>query len=409
MDQKNNFKPLAGVKVMDLSIYVAGPACSSIFGYLGADVIKVESLKGDPYRVSGKGYGMPAEEKMNPIFDQCNGFKRGIAVDFRSDEGKEILKEIAASADIIVTNYRENALRGMGVTYEEVAAINPKVIYGYFSGYGEKGPEASRPGFDATTFFARSGFALRGSYIGHPPMASISAAGDTIASTAFAVGILAAYSQMQVTGKGTKVSSSLYGSALWVLGIPTVQAEFGHVGPFPQDEPGFIALSNDYRCKDGTWIRVCGMSAERYWSPLCEALEMMEYADDERFNTSTAQHINIGEACKVVQAGFSKYTYDEIAARLAQVDLPFEKHVTLDEVVKDEQALANHFFNEITYENGVKTFMAMPPFKMDGLDDETGSRGPYLGEQSSEILREYGYSDEVIEALLSTGKVKQVV
>lgn len=407
MEEKKVFKPLEGVKVMDLSIYVAGPACSSVLGYLGADVIKVESLKGDPYRVSGKGYGLPAEAKMNPIFDQCNGFKRGIAVDFRSEEGKKILKEIAASADIIVTNYRENALKGMGVSYEDVIAINPKVVYAEFSGYGEEGPDAGRPGFDATTFFARSGFALRGTYQEQPPMASISATGDTIASMALAIGVLAAFSKTKLSGKGSKVSSSLYGSALWTLGIPIVQAEFGHVGPFPKEAPGFIALSNDYRCKDGTWIRICGMSAERYWKPLCDALDMPEYVEDERFATSTQQHINIAEACRVIQEHFDNFTYDEVSKRLLEVDLPFERHVTLDEIPKDEQALANHYLNEITYENGVSTFMTMPPFKMDGLDDTVGSRGPYLGEQTGEILKEYGYTQETIDEMIADGKIKQ--
>jgi len=400
-------KPLRGVKVMDLSIYVAGPACSSMLGYLGADVIKVESLKGDPYRISGRGYGVPAEEKMNPCFDQCNGFKRGIAVDLRSDEGREILRRIATSADIIVTNYREKALNGMGMSYDTVHSYNPKVVYGIFNGYGDKGPDAQRPGFDATTFFARSGFALRGSYSGYAPMASISAAGDTISSMALATGILAAYCKAKETGVGERVSSSLYSSALWVLGIPLVQAEFGHVGPFPKEAPGFIALSNDYRCKDGTWVRICGMSAERYWRPLCEAIEMEGYADDPRFATSYEQHIHIAEACEVVQKHFENFTYEEIAERLLKADLPFERHVKLDEIPKDEQAVVNRFVNVVSYENGVETYMSMPPFKLGSVDDSLGSRGPYLGEKSEEILMEYGFTPSNIKSLVSSGKVHQ--
>lgn len=400
-------KPLNGVHVLDLSIYVAAPACSAMLGYLGADVIKVEPIKGDPYRLSGKGYGVPAESKMNPSFDQCNGFKRGIAVDFRSDEGKEVLRRLAMKADIVVTNYREKALRGMGMTYEDVRALNPAAVYGIFSGYGDKGPDAERPGFDATTFFARSGFALRGSYIGHPPMASISAAGDSISSMALTIGILAAYSKAKETGVGEKVTSSLYGSALWVLGIPIVQAEFGHVGPFPSDAPGFIALSNDYCSKDGTWVRICGMSAERYWRPLCEALEMPEAADDPRFSTSAEQHKNLAAACAVVQEHFKNFTYAEIAKRLTVADLPFERHVRLDEIGCDEQVIANHFQNAITYENGSVAHMSMPPFKLDSVDDTIGSRGPYLGEQTESILMECGFSEEEIKGMTTSGKAVQ--
>lgn len=404
-----NNKPLSGVTVLDLSIYVAAPACTAMLGYLGADVIKVESLKGDPYRISGKGYGVPAEEKMNPSFDQCNGFKRGIAVDFRSDEGKEILRRLTAKADIVVTNYREKALKGMGMSYEDVKNINPKAVYAIFSGYGEEGPECERPGFDATTFFARSGFALRGSYVNHPPMASISAAGDTISSMSLAIGVLAAYCKAKETGMGQKVSSSLYGSALWVLGVPMVQAEFGHCGPYTTENPGFIALCYDYACKDGEWIRICGMNAERYWPALCEALDMPEYVADERFCTSGAQHENIEAAVRIAQEGFKKFTYAEAAERLTKVDLPYERHVLLNEIQDDEQAKINHFINPVTYENGTSAYMAMPPFKIDGMDDTHGSRGPYLGECTDTVLKELGYTDEQIRAMIQNGQICQTV
>lgn len=402
-----NNKPLDGVTVLDLSIYVAAPACTAMLGYLGADVIKVESLKGDPYRISGKGYGVPAEPKMNPSFDQCNGFKRGIAVDFRSDAGKQILKRLAAKADIIVTNYRQKALQGMGMSYEDVQAVNPKAVYAVFSGYGEQGPERDRPGFDATTFFARSGFALRGSYVGHPPMTSISATGDTISSMALAVGVLAAYCKAKQTGQGQKVTSSLYGSALWVLGVPIVQAEFGHCGPYTTENPGFIALCHDYACKDGEWIRICGMNAERYWPALCQALDMPEYADDPRFCTSGAHHENIEQAVKIAQEGFRKFTYSEAAERLTKADLPYERHVTLDEIPGDQQAQANHFVNPIRYENGQEASMVMPPFKIDGMDDTQGSRGPYLGECTRAVLGELGYADSEIDDMLQAGQIRQ--
>lgn len=404
---ENKQAPLSGVRVLDLSIYVAGPACSSILGYLGADVIKVESSHGDPYRISGKGYGVPAEKKMNPCFDQCNGFKRGICIDFRSEDGKKVLQKLAASADIIVTNYREKALKGMGMSFADVEKVNNKVVYATFTGYGDKGPDSERPGFDATTFFARSGFALRGSYLEGAPMASISGSGDTISSMALAIGVLAAYCRVQQTGKSERVSSSLYSSALWVLGIPIIQAQFGHVGPFPRTAPGFIALSNDYCTKDGVWVRICGMSAERYWKPLCDALEMNVYETDERFCTSTEQHKNIAEACAVVQENFAKFTYEEIATRLTAVDFPFERHVTLDKIAEDPQAIENHFLNPFTYENGTNAFVCMPPVKLGSVDDTVGHRGPYLGENTTQVLRECGFGDEEINGMYTAGTAYQ--
>lgn len=404
----NENLPLYGVKVLDLTIYVAGPAAGTVLGYLGADVIKVEPMKGDPYRVSGRGYGMPADPKQNPLFDACNGFKRCVTVDFRSEEGKEVLKRIAATADIIITNYRDKPLHGMGMDYETVKTYNPKVVYGYFSGYGDKGPDSERPGFDATTFFSRSGFAMRGSYAGRPPMAAISAAGDTISSMSIVAGVLGAYIKAQRTGVGERISSSLYGSALWVMGVGVAQAQYGYVGPFPEEEPGFIALSSDYECKDHSWLRICGMTAERYWAPLCRALKMEEYTEDPRYCTSGEQHKNLAECKKLVQSYFNNFDYDEISKRLLAEDVPFERNCKTDEIIYDEQALANEFIRKTTYENGKEVYIAMPPFKLpEGEETDRTRRGPYPGEHTSEIMKEYGFTDEEISTMIAEGKALQ--
>lgn len=401
--------PLEGVKVLDLTIYVAGPACSTMLGYLGADVVKVEPLKGDPYRVSGKGYGMPAEPKQNPLYDACNGYKRCISVDFRSTEGKEILRRMAAEADIIITNYRQKPLVGMGMDYETVSAYNPKVVYGYFSGYGEKGPDAERPGFDSTAFFSRSGFAMRGTYRGQSPMATISAAGDSISCMALAVGVLGAFCKAKETGIGEKVSGSLYASGLWVMGVGVAQAQYGYIGPFPKEKPGFIALSADYECRDGIWIRICGMSAEKYWPPLCKALEMEEYIDDPRYCTSAAQHENLEECCKLVQKNFKKFDFKDVYQRMIEADLPCERNFTTDKLIEDEQALANDYITKIKYENGTESYMSMPPFKLQTAGDNLeGRRGPYLGEHTVEVLKEYGFTQDEVNSMLSEGKIKQI-
>lgn len=406
----SNSLPLSGVKVLDLTIYVAGPAASTVLGFMGADVIKVEPLKGDPYRLSGAGYGMPVEAKRNPLYDACNGYKRDIAVDFRSEEGKEVLKRIAKDADIIVTNYRNKALNGMGMDYETVKSYNPKVVYGYFSGYGDVGPDCEKPGFDATSFFSRSGFAMRGSYLGNPPMASISAAGDTISSCTLAAGVLGAYANARVTGVGQKVSCSLLGSALWVMGVGLAQAQYGYIGPFPVG-PGFIALSADYECKDGVWVRICGMSGERYWEPICKALDMMEYAEDPRFCTSKGQHDYKMDCYELLKQGFKKFDYEEIVDRLSAVDFPYEVNLTTDKLIYDEQSLLNHYITKIGYENGEEAFMSVPPFAFSDVEpkEDKYRRSTYLGENTVEVLKEYGFSQTEIDSMLEAGHAKQII
>lgn len=216
----DSINPLGGLKVVDLSIYVAAPAASSVLGYLGANVVKVEPVKGDPYRMTGVGFGMPATPEDNPLFDTCNSYKRCIAVNFRSEDGKEAVRKMVRQADIFVTNYRESALQGMGFTWDEVRAINPRIVYGKVDGYGELGQDSARPGFDSTAFFARSGFASEGAYTDAPPMTTPSGAGDTITSMALAVGLMSAYVEAQKTGVGSKVATSLFASALWTLASP---------------------------------------------------------------------------------------------------------------------------------------------------------------------------------------------
>lgn len=239
-------------------------------------------------------------------------------------------------------------------------------------------------------------------------MATISAAGDTISSMGFAVGILGAFVKARETGKGEKVSSSLYGSGLWVMGVGVAQAQFGYIGPFPKEKPGFLALNADYRCKDGVWVRICGMTAERYWEPLCKALKMEDYLTDERFCTSSAGHIHLAECYKLVQSYFDNFTYEEIAARLTENDYPFEQNYTTDRLVGDKQALANNYMTTIHYDTGEDVYMTMPPFKLESAwDDLENRKGPYLGQHTDEVLAEYNFTSEEIQKMKDEGKIIQ--
>lgn len=392
-------KPLEGLKVIDFTIYVAAPAATCLLGYMGADVIRVEPLKGDPYRVTGTGFGMPAEEKRNPLFDTCNSNKRCIALNLRSDEGKTVVKKLIAQADMFVTNYREKALAGMGFSYEDVAAINPNIIYGKADGYGEKGPDAARPGFDSTAFFAKSGFAWSGVYSNDPPMVTPSAAGDTITSLALAVALLSAY----IRGGGDKVTSSLYSSALWTLSSPIARAQYNPLSESSWTKPGFIAISHDYRCADGVWVRLCGMTAERYWEPICRALGLDDYIEDARFATSDAQKDHTAECFALMQARVETKTYAEWEPVFVEHDVPYEKVYTTYDSYKDEQARVNEFVSTLTYPDKSEVVLPMPPFKFANAEVADKDRGPYLGEHTRQILSEVGYTGSEIDGMLFNG------
>ena len=405
MDKK--LEILKGVRVIDLSIYVAAPATASMLGYFGADVIKVEPPKGDPYRKTGLAYGLPASSDVNPIFDACNANKRSISINFRTDEGKAVMKRLIKSADIFVTNYRRPALEGMQVSYEDAVKINPGIVYGIIDGYGEKGTCADKSGFDSTAFYARGGFSMAARYEESPPMPTISATGDCITSLSLTAGVLAAHNNKLRTGHGDLVTSSLFSSCLWALSIPLALYQFGYSNKLTLKNPGILPIIHDYQCSDGIWIRICCMSPERYWAPLCKAMEIEEYIEDERFATSGPMHDNIELGVDILQSQFEKNTYDYWAERLNENDIAFEKCQDLDDILKDEQAFCNNFLSKQQYPEGMSAYMSMPPFKFRNAGDLDKTRGPKLGEHTWDVLKEYDFTDEQIKDLLKSEHIQQ--
>lgn len=405
---KTTVKPLDGVKVIDFTIYVAAPAGTSVLGYLGADVIKVESPKGDPYRVTGAGFGLPIHEDENPLYDTVNIYKRDVCLNLRTDEGKAAMRRLIAEADIFVTNYREKALAAMGLTYEDVKAINPRIVYGKGGGYGDNGPDAASPGFDATAFFAKSGFLQEAAYPGAAPAVVPSGSGDTITSLSLTIGLLAAYMQAQATGEGCKVETSLYTSALWTLASPIVRRQYNPRATEGVDycHPEFLAITCDYVCKDGVWVKFCGMQAETYWPAFCRALGLEEYANDPRFCTSPEQTANATACYALMAEKIREKTYAEWVPIFNENDLPYSKVLGVAESIKDPQAIANNYSCTLNY-NGREVYFPMPPLQIDTLETPERTAAPKLGENTREVLKEYGYTDTELDELESRQAIKQ--
>ncbi len=406
---KNNALPLAGLKVIDLGIHVAAPACSSLLGYFGADVVKVETVKGDPYRIQGATYGLPCSAEENPLFDTINDFKRSIALNLRTPEGKAVMTRLVEQADILVTNYRDSALAGMGFTYEDVKRINPRCIYASLLGYGDKGPDAARPAYDSTAFFARSGFMYTAQYPDLPPMITPAAAGDTVTSMAMVMGIMAAYLKRLQTGEGSHITSSLLGTAMWVCLGPSVLQQFAK-GPrkhFDIEHPSWIAICTDYKCKCGTWVRFCCMSVEQYWPNVCRALGLEQFIDDPRFNTMGAAVKNSAACYAMMQDKLLQKTYEEWEPIFKANDLPVDEIASAAKTVQSEQAIANGFSMPVHYEESHDIYLAMPPVKIEGMPETPRTHSPKHGEHTVQVLMELGYSQKEIDALLAGGAAKQ--
>ena len=207
--------PVSGIKVVELGVWVAGPAAGGILADWGADVVKIESPQGDPARTFSKMFGI--ELDVNPPFEMDNRSKSSIVLDLRSDEGRATALELLAEADVFLTNVRPAALQRLGLDYETLSSIHPRLIYGLLTGYGSAGPDADEAAYDVAAYWARSGIASLLSRPGEPPPFQRSGFGDHLAGMNLAAGICAALYAREQTGAGQLVSTSLYRTGAYTV------------------------------------------------------------------------------------------------------------------------------------------------------------------------------------------------
>ena len=398
-------KPLEGIKVVELASFVAAPAAGRMLAEMGADVIRVESTAGDPWRFYGVNCGLPVADEENPLFDLYNLGKRDIQLDTKTLEGKEILLRLLGEADVFITNNRLKSLVRAGLDYDSLKDRFPKLIYGLVTGYGQTGPDVDAPGYDGVAFFCRSGMLADMAEPGGYPASAPGCVGDGATGAALFGGICAALLNRERTGMGDFVETSLFGNAVWLCGTMSAFEQYGYHYPKKRSEMG--ALYTFYKCKDGEWLHLAVTQHDRYWKPLAEALNVPELAEDERFKNAALISRNRAQLIPLLEQAFSQFDYDEIAARLRERDIVFDRMRHYRELAADPQAVANGFVKEHIYENGHSFMMAMLPVHMRNMDETGTGRGPQMGEHTDEILKQYGYSEEEILRLKEAKAVKQ--
>ena len=374
-------KPLEGVKVVELASFVAAPTAGRMMAEMGADVIRVESTAGDPWRFYGANCGLPITDEENPLFDIYNLGKKDIQLNTKTPEGKEILFHLLDEADVFITNNRLKSLVRSGLDYESLKDRFPKLIYGLVTGYGQTGPDVDAPGYDGVAFLAGAGMA------------------------AALPGMCAALFDRVRTGKGDFVEISLFGNAVWLCGTMSAFEQYGYHYPKKRSEMG--ALYTFYKCKDGEWLHLAVTQHDRYWKPLAEALNVPELAEDERFANAALISKNRAQLIPLLEEAFSHFNYNEIAARLKERDIVFDRMRHYRELATDPQAVANGFVKEYIYESGHPFMMSMPPVHMRSVGETGPGRGPKPGEHTDEILKQLGCSEDEIVHLKEAGAVKQ--
>jgi crotonobetainyl-CoA:carnitine CoA-transferase CaiB-like acyl-CoA transferase len=394
--------PLAGVRVVELGLWLAGPACATILADWGADVVKIEPLDGDPFRGLAWAYG----GHINPPFELDNRGKRSVSVDLRRAEGREVAWALLAEADVFVTNYRPGGLDRLGFDWPSVHAHNPNLVYGSITGYGLAGPERDRASYDMGAYWGRAGVAAALTLTGQDLPYQRGGFGDHLTGMALAGGIAAALYERQRTGQGQLVSTSLLRAGMYQIGtdlntslragLPTVAASIRSV-PNP--------LLTGYRCADDEWIWLLCLQGDRHWPKVAAVLELGELIDDPRYATMEGRRDHSTEVSATLQERFARLPRDEWAPRLDAADVWWAKVQHVHDLIEDEQAHAAGGFVEVALADGSTAPMVATPVDFSGRSRFSGRPTPELGEDTELVLMELGWDWQRIEDLKQAGVI----
>jgi crotonobetainyl-CoA:carnitine CoA-transferase CaiB-like acyl-CoA transferase len=380
-----------GLKVIDCASFIAGPAAATVMSDFGAEVIKIEPPgAGDPYR-------RRATPSIGP------GLKSNPGFDLRASAGQAVLRRLVTQADVFITNYPPPVRRRLGITYDDLMPINARLIYASFSGYGEVGPEADKPGFDATAWWARTGLMhLVRAGEEATPARSLPGMGDHPSAMATYGAIITALYQRERTGKGGYVGSSLLANGLWANGCSVQAALCGEkVVPQPPRERGLNALRVHYRCRDGHWLLLSIAPDEWRWEKFKECLGASALSEP-RFATHEGREANARELIAILDEIFAAKDFAEWRSILDAAGIIFGIVAKMEDIPGDPQILASEAL--VPFTDG-SSLTVNSPFWVAGQEKPKPRRAPAVGEHSEEVLREAGYADAEIQALRAEGVI----
>lgn len=395
-----------GVRVIELAQFVFVPAAGTVLADLGAEVIKIEGITGDPYRTLRIADGRQTKSA-NLSMEQNNRGKKSIAIDLKTEEGRELLLRLIETADVFLTSIRPAALSRLSLDVEDLRVRNPKLIYVRGNGLGYRGGEVGRPGYDASCFWARGGFAHALTPPGQLPVRPRPALGDHASAMNVAFGIASALFKRERTGKPSVVETSLLSSALWILSadVTTSQAlnddELKRVG-----REGRYALTSAYETSDGRWIQLMFLDPERYWPELCKRVERDDLLTDPRFDTLENRVENGDELIEELRNAFRQKNLAVWRAAFEHWDAPWEVIQSITELANDPQAAANGYLFDVNVADGTPVTVVASPVAFDGSSIPAQPRcSPYLGENTHELLKDLGVSDETLFSYRERGIV----
>lgn len=394
-ERRSGLDALAGLRVVELGVWVAAPSAGALLADWGADVVKVEPPAGDPMRHAfgslGIGKAIP-----NPAFAQDNRGKRSVVLDLRDPEARDRLEALLGTADVLLTNLRPDALDGLGLEPTATLARHPRLVYCSVSGYGLRGPDRNRPAYDIGAFWARSGLSVQLASSDGVPLNARGGIGDHISGLAALAGLLAAVLEQRHTGRGRVVDVSLLRTGTYVLGWDlSLQETLGKVAKAETRQANQTPLMNSYRTKDGRWFFFTGLEADRHIERVYRALGREDLRADPRFASAASLRKHRSEVIAVLDEIVAEHSLAEWAARFDREGVWWAPAQGPAEVLEDPQLAATDGFLAFYDEDaGVVRRSVNGPVTFSDVAVGPAAPAPGLGQHTEEVMAELAQRGE---------------
>lgn len=405
-DAASGGSPLEGVRVLEVANWLAAPAAAAILADMGADVVKVEPPRGDAwrhYKPDLRGYDGPPFP-WNPGFNIDNRGKRSVAIDLSSPAGRDLVLRMAERADVYITNLIPRRGERFGLGYPALRRRNRRLIYLQFTGFGARGRERDKLGFDYVGFWARSGIMASIGEPDGPPVLQRPGMGDHATALGLSAAIIAALYHRERTGRGQYLQGSLLHTGLWVLGHDIqVGLETGREPVKRSRKRPQLAIWNTYRTRDGRWIMLA-LPNVTFWPGICRALGLDDLLADPGLATLEGQLAQSGEVAAAFEAAFGAKTLRQLRPALDREDLIWSAVTPIADAIRDPQARANGMMATVSGDGGDFRTLKMPVTFSDSRVEPRG-RPPEVGQHTEEVLLEMGLDWDAIGRLRDAGTI----
>lgn len=395
---------LAGVRVLDFTRVLAGPLCTMMLADLGAEVIKIESLIGDETRQWGPPWAGDGPDRQSAYYLSVNRNKRSLSLNLKHPQGQQIARSLAVKSHIVVENFKPGQMAGFGLSYEDLRALNPSIVYGSLTGYGQTGPYSERPGYDYVIQAMSGLMAITGEPEGEPMKVGV-AISDVIAGLNMSTALLAALRHTERTGHGQHVDIALYDTQLAALvNIASNYLVSGQNPPRYGSQHANIVPYQTFQAQDGAFVVAVGN--DRQFQQLCNLLNQPTLAQDERFATNPARVAHRMELIPLLQGVFSQKPVDGWVDGLLALGIPAGPIQSVAQALNNPHTQARGMVESVTLPNGTSVDLVASPLKLSATPPQIHTAPPQIGQDSAAVLCQLlGRSEDEIQSLRDQGVI----